>query len=363
MPFDTTRKTAILRSGITVSYVEAGDAGGEVVVLLHGITDTCRSFFPTIEALVARGTGLHLYALDLRGHGGSSMPTGAGCAAAPERCFGLADFAADVLAFLDQEGIPKAHIVGHSLGSLVGQELALASPGRIVSLVLVGTSVSGVENATFQQFLVPLIERTWRSALERRRGFEWPRDAYLLTPRDADANADDWMARNWVTEPTAEPRFLAEIVPETAGTRLGTWIGGVRTLARFDHRERLKQLGVPTLVIWATQDGLFPAPDQVAVRAALDAAVDARNTRYMFKTYGKQSLPASGMTETDLGHNTHWGAAAALAADLVAWVETGRPTADLPYAEPNDVRKVVSERGIARIIERTPSAPWSPRQP
>jgi pimeloyl-ACP methyl ester carboxylesterase len=361
MPFDETRKTAKLPTGITMSYVEAGDADGEAVIMIHGITDTCRSFFPTIEALVEEGTDLHLYALDVRGHGGSSMPTGASCAAAPERCFALADLAADVVAFMDRKSIAKAHVVGHSMGSLVGQELALTSPGRVASLVLIGTAVSGVDNPTFHQFLIPLIERTWRSALEQRKGFEWPRDAYLLTPRDADANADAWMTRNWVVEPTADPKFLEQVVPETSGTRLGTWIGGVRMLASFDHRERLKQLTVPALVISATQDGLFPEdPDQVAVRAALDAAVAARKTRYVFKTYGKQPLPKSGATETDLGHNTHWGGAAAVAADITAWVETGEPTADLPYADPTDVRNVVTEKGAAKIIEKRPPESGTP---
>jgi hypothetical protein len=117
----------------------------------------------------------------------------------------------------------------------------------------------------------------------------------------------------------------------------------------------LKQLTVPTLVIWATQDNAFPADEQARVRAALDGAVAACRTRYVFKTYGKQPLPASGAQESDLGHNTQWGAPQAVAADLEAWVATGRPTRDVPYADRADVRKLMLDRSGAAIVERQPA--------
>lgn len=360
--FDGSKQTVVLSTGVTVAYVEAGKPGGPVVILLHGFTDTGRSFFPTIQALLDAGTNLHIFALDARGHGGSSMPADEGCAATPEKCFEVSDFAADVLAFMDQKDIGKAHIVGHSMGSLVGQALALASPDRVESLMLIGTFVTGVDNGVIHQFILPQIEDTWKNALAQRQGFQWPRDAYLLTPRDADPGADAWMAQNWVADPVASPDFLAAIVPDTATTRLGTWIGAARNLASLDHRERLKQITVPTLVIWATQDNLFPMePDQAGVRAALDAAVAACRTSYAFKTYGKQALPTSGAQESDLGHNTHWGAPEAVAADIAAWVQTGRPTADLPYADPANVHKVSVEHGAAEIIEKRPAEGCTPQ--
>jgi pimeloyl-ACP methyl ester carboxylesterase len=325
------------------------------VILLHGFTDTSRSFFPTIDALERGNSNLHLYALDARGHGGSSMPQDLGCAAAPEQCFEPEDFAADVLAFMYRKGIRKAHIVGHSMGSMVAQHLALMHPDKVESLMLIGTFVHGGASSAVQEFLVPQIEQTWKGALLRRPGFAWPRDAYLLTPRDADPDVDDWMLRNWVVDPAASTELIASILPEASTTRLGTWIGGVRSIARFDTRAGLKQLTVPTLVIWATQDNAFPADEQARVREALDGAVAACRTRYFFKTYGKQPLPDSGAQETDLGHNTQWGAPQAVAADLEAWVATGRPTPDLPYADPIDVRRVALDRGAAPLVERAPA--------
>jgi pimeloyl-ACP methyl ester carboxylesterase len=359
-PFDRPKQRVTLSTGITMTYVEAGNRLGPAVILLHGFTDTSRSFFPMLDALERANTNLHVFALDACGHGGSSMPQEPGCAAAPEQCFEPDDFAADVLAFMYRKGIAKAHIVAHSMGTMAAQHLALTHPERVESLMLIGTFVQARENAMVQELLVPRIEQEWKRAVAGRPGFSWPRDAYLLTPRDVDPTVDAWMLQNLVVDPAASPELIAGVLPETSTTRLGTWIGGVRSIARFDYRERLRQLTVPTLVIWATQDNAFPAAEQVRVRAALDGAVAACRTRYFFKTYGKQPLPASGTQETDLGHNTQWGAPQAIAADVEAWIATGRPTPDLPYADGSDLRKLAIARGAAALVERAPAGNCMP---
>jgi pimeloyl-ACP methyl ester carboxylesterase len=359
--FDKTKKAEELSTGITMTYVEAGNtSGGEVVIMLHGYTDTARSFFPTIETLVADNTDLHIYALDQRGHGGSSMPDDANCPAAPEECFEPADMAEDVIAFMDAKEIDTAHIVGHSMSSLVAQELGLGYPSRIESLMLIGTWVYAEENPTFNDFLVPLVEGEdvsmgqWRGLLEDANpNFQWPADAYELTAVDADANAAEFMKAVWVTDVTADPAFLAEIVPETIAHKLGSWIGALRTQHANDTRERLAELTVPALVIWGTQDFLFPVVEQDRVKAALDGAVDACNLPYYFyKTYAKLPLPESGFQETDIGHNVQWGAYEAVAADITAWAITGEPTEDLPYADPANAGTILNDPGAADIIEK-----------
>lgn len=105
------KRSLELSTGIAMSYVEAGDPEGEVVILLHGITDTSRSFSLMTRYLTELRPDLHVFALDQRGHGDSSLPSPADCRGAPERCFRPADFAADVLAFMDQKGIRRAHLV------------------------------------------------------------------------------------------------------------------------------------------------------------------------------------------------------------------------------------------------------------
>ena len=157
--FDESKQSRALSTGITMTFVEAGDPDGEPVILLHGYTDTSRSFSRVLEDLVVGGAPLRLIALDQRGHGGSSMPPASRCAEAPERCFDPATMAEDVIALMDVLGLASGHVVGHSMGSLVAQELALTHPSRVRSLMLIGAFVSG-DTPTFTDFLVPLIEGT-----------------------------------------------------------------------------------------------------------------------------------------------------------------------------------------------------------
>ena len=342
------KKSVELENGIRIAYVERGDAAGDAVLFLHGYTDTSRSFLPTMERLAELRPELRILGIDQRGHGDSSMPSSDDCRAAPERCFRPEDVAADALAFLDALGIEKAHVVGHSMGSFVAQEIALEHPERVARLALIGTAVSLGGNAGVEDFLIAgLVEGPWRQAVEGR-GLRFPDDAYELTPLDLDPDAETWMAANWVADPTADPAFLAEIVPETSRTRLGTWIGAARALSHVDNTERLKRLSVPVLVLWPTQDSFFPEPDQARLRATLAAACGARS---YWKAYGKKPLPKSGAQEDDLGHNLQWGAPDAVAADLAAFLrEGGAPTTDLAHADPEGSRRVLSAPNEARIV-------------
>lgn len=347
------KETVVLSTGITMAYFEDGNPDGEAVILMHGYTDTLLTYYPTIQELVADDT-LHVYGLELRGHGASSMPADSNCPAAPEQCFEMTDMAEDVLAFMDAKGIATAHIVGHSMSTLVSFELALAHPDRVASLMLIGPFVSGVDNAVIDNFLIPLIEGTWREALETARpGFEYPQDAYQLQPVDADPDALEWAGTSWTRDPIPAPELMAAITMSSIATRLGTWIGGVRNFDVYDVRERLQALTVRTLVIWATQDDNFPEPEQVRVRAALDAAVDACNLDYyLYKIYGKEPLPPSGFQENELGHSPQRSAGRTMADDITAWVTTGEPTRDLPYSDPENPKNILVDEDAAEILEK-----------
>lgn len=342
-----------LPTGVELRYVESGQPGGETVVFLHGYTDSSLSFRPTIEALLARRPDLRVLAPDLRGHGGSSLPPAEDCATDPEPCFRVAEFARDVLAFLEAVDVERAHLVGHSYGSLVAQDVALAAPDRIASVVLLGSTARVVGNPVIEGFVLgELVEGKWKPALEAR-GLEWPADAYVVTPLEIDPAIEEWLLENWVTEIAAEPAYLAELAARTARVPVGTWLGVARAALVFDNVARLGELTVPTLVLWASQDGVTAEADQTVLRSALDTAAHACLTSYVWKRYGREPLPASGLAESDLGHNFQWGAPEAVAADLAAWLTHGRPTSDLHYADP-ETRAVRTEAGAAELISAPP---------
>src|ERR671914_762671 len=117
-------KSVELPHRVKLPYVEQGDPSGVPMILLHGGTDSWRSFEPVLPHLPE---SIHAFALTQRGHGDADRPTTG---------YRQRDFAADVAAFLDALGLASAVIVGSSLGSTVAQRFALDHPGRVRGLVL-----------------------------------------------------------------------------------------------------------------------------------------------------------------------------------------------------------------------------------
>ncbi len=357
-PSPPVKRSRTLATGITLAYLDAGAPSGAPVLFLHGYTDTSRSFAGTMERLAALRPDLRLIAPDQRGHGESTLPGGSECPSAPERCFRMVDFAADALALLDALGIARAHVVGHSMGSLVAQEIALSHPERVFSLVLLASSTSMVGNPVARDYLRDeRIEGAWRQALVAR-GMRWPEEAYRLTPLDVGPEAYTWMIENWVTEPLAEPALLAAIAPETARVPIGTWLGAIRVQLETDHGRRLERLAVPTLALWATQDVVFPeAPWEVALRSALGRAAAGSRVPMFWKRYGRRPLPADGIPAAELGHNFHWAAPGEVARDLAAFLRPGgAPTAELYYGDPSFPQRVATVEGAAAVTVLSPTA-------
>ena len=101
---------------------------GPCVVFIHGALND-----HSVWTLLARWYAHHghrVLAVDQPGHGRSDGPPLASIEA-------LADW---LLALLDAAGVPNAHLVGHSMGSLIALEAAARAPARATGLVMVGTA-------------------------------------------------------------------------------------------------------------------------------------------------------------------------------------------------------------------------------
>lgn len=112
---------ARLPSGVSLAYDSTGS--GEPVLFIAGLGRDRRMW----DAQAPLAERFRVVTFDNRGVGGSSRP------AAP---YSAAQMAADAAGLLDALGIPRAHVVGASLGGLIAQELALSEPGRAASLSL-----------------------------------------------------------------------------------------------------------------------------------------------------------------------------------------------------------------------------------
>lgn len=116
-------------NGVRIHYRETPGVGGPLVCL-HGITSNARAW----DGIAAELAPLYrTIAPDLRGRGDSGKPNGP---------YGLNVHAADAVALMDQLGIDKAVVIGHSLGALIGMEFAATYPDRIRKLVLVDHGVN-----------------------------------------------------------------------------------------------------------------------------------------------------------------------------------------------------------------------------
>src|SRR6202142_3511407 len=108
----------------------AFDASERTIVFLHGA-----GFDHTTWALHSRWFAHHgfgVLAPDLPGHGrsaGAPLPT-------------IADMADWTASLLDAAGVSKAHLIGHSMGSLIALETAARHPARVSALSLIGTAAT-----------------------------------------------------------------------------------------------------------------------------------------------------------------------------------------------------------------------------
>jgi pimeloyl-ACP methyl ester carboxylesterase len=123
----------LLIHGRRLAYQEAGGEG-PTVLLVHGITNSSRTWAPVTERLA--GLGLHVLAPDLPGHGDSQRQRG-------DHSLGAhASILRDLLSVLDVE---RVTIVGHSLGGGVVMQFSYQFPEAVERMVLVSSGGLGRE--------------------------------------------------------------------------------------------------------------------------------------------------------------------------------------------------------------------------
>jgi pimeloyl-ACP methyl ester carboxylesterase len=108
---------------VVLNYAES-DHTRPPLVMLHGITKWWQDFLPVTPRLSDRW---HLYALDLRGHGGSGRV---------KECYDMDSYAGDCIRFLKQQVKEPAFLLGHSLGGMIAIQIAAREPGLVRALVL-----------------------------------------------------------------------------------------------------------------------------------------------------------------------------------------------------------------------------------
>lgn len=109
--------------GVRVRYVDEGE--GSPVVFVHGFASSLETWDAVIPTVVAAGH--RAIALDLRGFGWTDRPPGDYTVEAQARL---------VLALMDELGVERAALVGHSYGAGVVLRMALRTPDRVTRIAL-----------------------------------------------------------------------------------------------------------------------------------------------------------------------------------------------------------------------------------
>jgi len=176
----------------------------------------------------------------------------------PKVPYTLKDMAADAVGLLDALGITRAHVVGASMGGMIGQEMAIAFPDRMLSFTSIMSSTGnpklpGPTSEASAALTAPPSKSedeflaNYPRILKTLRNGEFPEDEAL----DRGRAAAVW-ARGY--HPAGAARQFAAIV------------------ASGDRRRALKDVGVRTLVIHGKVDPLVPVEAGIDTAAAIPGA-------------------------------------------------------------------------------------------
>jgi pimeloyl-ACP methyl ester carboxylesterase len=217
-----------------VRVIESGPPDGAPVVCVHGWGASVYTFRSTVPTLTALGK--RCIAIDLKGHGLSTKPIGAGE-------YTREAMSLQIREVLDALGISRASLIGHSMGSAVAFDLALADPERFDRVVLMSPIGFGKVNVSqFAALLPPPLADPVLPYVVPRAVLQVTLK-FIMGRRRQGAITDDEIDQYWA--PTQFPTFTMALL------RLGR---------EFDwspaDAARLARCTTPALILVGTEDRL-----------------------------------------------------------------------------------------------------------
>lgn len=206
------------------------------VILQHGFGRTGRFWYGVIPALARH---YRVVCPSFRGLGGSTEGVNL------DHSLTLENYLADLNAIIDDLAVPSVHLVGESLGGVVGFAFAALHGARLRTLTTLSSPL----------FIKPEVERTfsfghasWEQALGKMGSYEWGKKANAATrfPAGTDPRIPEWFAR------------------ETGKNRVEALMAMVRFAMGADVTPLLEHIAVPVLGLYPTA-GAVTTGEQLAV--------------------------------------------------------------------------------------------------
>lgn len=210
--------------GRSIQYLAMGE-GGTPLILIPGYGGDINIFVFNQETL---SQDRAVYALDMPGHGGSSKDAGEG---------DLDFFAGIVNGFMDEMGIEKAHLAGHSMGGAIAGAFALAHPDKVESVIFISSAGFGEEINS--EYIEGFIDANRRKEMKG-----------VLQMLFADP---DLVTRDLVND------ILAYKRKDGVNEALRRIADSVFADGRQARVIDASQLGVPVLAVWGDKDEIVPA--------------------------------------------------------------------------------------------------------
>lgn len=224
--------------GAEVNYVDIGSGDEHPIVFIHGLGGQWQNWLENIPRFAQ---GRRVIVSDLPGFGLSPM--------APERI--TIEFYGRVLAGLcDQLALGPCVLVGNSMGGYIASELAIVRPDLVERLMLV--SAAGVSQMDMAKRPV--------MAVTKAVGL-----ANAMTVAKLPAVARRPALRHWALLLVA--RYPGKLAPDLVfeglmkGTGKPGFVDAMRACLEYDLRDRLPNIGCPTLVVWGEKDMTIPVQD------------------------------------------------------------------------------------------------------
>lgn len=236
--------------GLTIVYESIGNPSNPTVLLIMGYNTTGLAWSPgIIQPMV--DAGFHVIRFDNRDAGRSSKVINW----TKKSAYTLSDMGNDALRILDKLNIEKAHILGISMGGMIGQTLAIEHPERLISLTSLATT------GFYWDKNLPTVtsEVIWKNASLMAK--------YGVKPKDLKKRVMKNMStitflsrRNEITEDMVEFTTRKILFRDSIGV-MDTPDGGKRhrkAMKKSGSRlEELKKVSLPVLVLHGTEDKLI----------------------------------------------------------------------------------------------------------
>jgi pimeloyl-ACP methyl ester carboxylesterase len=175
----------------------------------------------------------------------------------------LDDMVDDAFRVLDGHAIPAAHIVGMSLGAMIGQIAALKYPTRVLSLTAISSSPIGTDTSHLPSFSEAFMMR-----MEAAEKVDWSDRSQAIACMIEDSRVLAGTAHSFEE---ADVKALIERDYDRSGGYLSATNHG--TLKIGDTwRGRLHEVRTPLLVIHGTADPVYPIEHGAALAAAVAGA-------------------------------------------------------------------------------------------